>query len=60
MTGKGAYQYMNSFIERFAAVSETLKTKPALLEERVEGILDELKEAHRENDSLKSKLSHLK
>ncbi|MTM14187.1 alanine--tRNA ligase, partial [Turicibacter sanguinis] len=60
VTGKGAYQYMNSFIERFAAVSETLKTKPALLEERVEGILDELKEAHRENDSLKSKLSHLK
>lgn len=60
LTGKGAYQYMNSFIERFAAVSETLKTKPALLEERVEGILDELKEAHRENDSLKSKLSHLK
>ena len=60
VTGKGAYQYMNSFIERFAAVSETLKTKPALLEERVEGILDELKDAHRENDSLKSKLSHLK
>ncbi|MFR7897078.1 alanine--tRNA ligase [Turicibacter sanguinis] len=60
VTGKGAYQYMNSFIERFAAVSETLKTKPALLEERVEVILDELKEAHRENDSLKSKLSHLK
>ena len=60
VTGKGAYQYMNSFIERFTTVADTLKTKPALLEERVEGVLEELKEAHRENDSLKSKLSHLK
>lgn len=60
VTGQGAFEYMNHFIERFTQVSETLKTKPALLEERVDGILDELKEAHRENESLKSKLSHLK
>ena len=60
VTGQAAYEYMNTFINRFAAVAETLKTKPALLEERVEGVLDELKEAHRENESLKSKLSHLK
>ena len=60
VTGQAAFEYMNTFINRFAAVAETLKTKPALLEERVEGVLDELKEAHRENESLKSKLSHLK
>jgi len=56
VTGQAAFEYMNTFINRFAAVAETLKTKPALLEERVEGVLDELKEAHRENESLKSKL----
>lgn len=60
VTGQGAFEYMNTFIDRFTQVAETLKTKPALLEERVEGILEELKEAHRENESLKSKLSHLK
>ena len=60
VTGQAAFEYMNTFINRFAAVAETLKTKPALLEERLEGVLDELKEAHRENESLKSKLSHLK
>lgn len=60
VTGKAAYMYMNAFMDRFSAISETLKTKPAMLEERVEGLLEELKEAHRENDSLKSKLSHLK
>ncbi|MDO4925858.1 MAG: alanine--tRNA ligase [Turicibacter sp.] len=60
VTGQAAFEYMNTFINRFTAVAETLKTKPALLEERVEGVLDELKEAHRENESLKSKLSHLK
>ena len=60
VTGQGAFEYMNTFIERFTQVAESLKTKPALLEERVEGVLEELKEAHRENESLKSKLSHLK
>ncbi len=60
VTGQAAFEYMNTIINRFTAVAETLKTKPALLEERVEGVLDELKEAHRENESLKSKLSHLK
>ena len=60
VTGQAAFEYMNTFIHRFTAVAETLKTKPALLEERVEGVLEELKEAHRENESLKSKLSHLK
>ena len=60
VTGQAAFEYMNTFINRFAAVAETLKTKPALLEERVEGVLDELKEAHREHETLKSKLSHLK
>ena len=60
VTGQAAFEYMNTFINRFAAVAETLKTKPALLEERVECVLDELKEAHRENESLKSKLSHIK
>ena len=60
VTGQAAFEYMNTYIQRFTAVSDTLKTKPALLEERVEGVLEELKEAHRENESLKSKLSHLK
>lgn len=60
VTGQAAFEYMNTFINRFTAVAETLKTKPALLEERVDGLLEELKEAHRENESLKSKLSHLK
>lgn len=60
VTSQAAYEYMNHFITRFTNVSETLKTKPALLEERVAGVLDEVKELHRENESLKSKLSHLK
>ena len=60
VTGQGAYEYMNEYIHRFEVISHALKTKPAVLEERVDGILDELKEAHRENDSLKSKLSQLK
>ena len=60
VTGQGAYSFVNEYIERFEAVSATLKTSPALLEERVGSLLDELKEAHRENDSLKSKMSSLK
>ena len=52
VTSQAAYEYMNHFITRFTNVSETLKTKPALLEERVAGVLDEVKELHRENESL--------
>ena len=60
VTGQQAYLYMNHFIERVDAMAQTLKTKPQQLEDRVQSVLTELKEAHRENESLKSQLSHLK
>jgi len=60
VTGQAAYEYMNQYIQRFEEVAHTLKTKPALLEERVTNLLDELKEVQRENESLKSKLSLVK
>jgi len=60
VTGQGAYEYADDYITRFEAVSHLLKTSPALLEERIGGLLEELREAHRENDSLKSKMSTLK
>ena len=60
VTGQAAYEHMNEYIQRFEKISQTLKTKPALLEERLEGVLTELKEAYRENESLKTKLSQLK
>ncbi|MGL4335987.1 MAG: DHHA1 domain-containing protein, partial [Turicibacter sp.] len=60
VTGLQAFKYMNTFIDRFSCISETLKTKPAMLEERIDGLLNELKELEKTNDSLKSKLSHLK
>ena len=34
---------MKTFINDLQLFAETLKTKPALLEERVEGVLDEIK-----------------
>ena len=60
VTGQGAYQFMNQYISRFEGIAKTLKAKPANLEERVEGVLEELKEAQRENASLKAKLSNMK
>ena len=60
VTGQGAYQFVNEYVTRFEGVAHTLKTSPALLEERIGGLLEELREANRENESLKSKLSGLK
>jgi len=60
VTGQGAYAYMNEYVSRFEAAAASLKTSPALFEERLSGLQEELKEAQRENDSLKSKLSNLK
>ncbi len=60
VTGQQAYVYMNHFITRVDELAHTLKTKPQQLEDRVHSVLEELKDVLRENESLKSQLSHLK
>lgn len=59
VTGKGAYQFMNSQISLLHSVSETLKTSPKDILTRAEGLLTEIKDLQRENESLTAKLSNI-
>lgn len=59
VTGEGAYQLMNAEIERLQSVAELLKTKPKDVVSRTEILLTELKELHREKESLSAKLANI-
>jgi len=59
LTGERAYAYFNSQIEILNASAKKLKARREELPERIEGLLNEVKELQRENESLAAKISHL-
>ncbi|MCJ7841785.1 alanine--tRNA ligase [Lederbergia sp. NSJ-179] len=58
VTSKAAYELVNGELKRLQTVTELLKTKPDHLVHRIESLLGELKEVHRENESLSAKIAN--
>ncbi|OCA91207.1 alanine--tRNA ligase [Bacillus sp. FJAT-27225] len=59
VTGEAAYELMNSQVGLLKEASEKLKANPKDLPARIEGLLAELKQVQRENESLSAKLGHI-
>ncbi|MEH6941932.1 alanine--tRNA ligase [Bacillus sp. JJ722] len=59
VTGAAAYKQMNDQINILKEAAAELKTNMKDVPSRVESLLVELKEAHRENESLKTKLGNI-
>lgn len=59
VTGRHAYEYMDSQLQLLRDASALLKSNIAEVPKRIEGLFAQLKEAQRENDSLKAKLGSI-
>ncbi|WP_409301848.1 alanine--tRNA ligase [Peribacillus sp. SCS-155] len=59
VTGSGAYKALSDQITVLKEAAAKLKTNPKDLPSRIEGVLGELKEVQRENESLSAKLSNI-
>lgn len=59
VTGQAAYEMMNQQIQMLKEMGEKLKANPKDLLQRIDSLLQELKELQRENESLGAKLSHI-
>jgi alanyl-tRNA synthetase len=57
VTGKQAYEYLDSQLELLKETAQMLKTNVADLPKRVEAALSQMKELSRENESLRAKAS---
>lgn len=55
LTGRGVFEYYQKMEQTLTAAAKTAKTTPALLTEKIAGLLVELKKLQGENESLKSK-----
>lgn len=59
VTGRHAYEYMDSQLQLLRDASALLKSNIAEVPKRIEGLFAQLKEAQRENESLKAKLGSI-
>ncbi len=59
VTGKWAYQYFNGQHELLKSLAKELKANVIDVPEKVEGLQHTIKELQKENEALKSKLSHI-
>ncbi|MFE8703272.1 alanine--tRNA ligase [Cytobacillus sp. FJAT-54145] len=59
VTGEGAYKLMNDQITLLKEAAGKLKTNPKEISTRIEGLLVELKQLQRENESLTAKLGNI-
>lgn len=59
VTGKGAFLYLNNQAQLLKETAMKLKSNPKDILVKVESIQTELKELHRENESLSKKLSNI-
>lgn len=59
VTGKNAYEFMNSQVDVLKEAATTLKTHITDVPSRIEQIQKQLKEKERENESISAKLSQL-
>lgn len=58
-TGKNAYQYLNELLNILKEAADDLKANVTDVPKRIVALHGQLKELERENDSLKSRLSHI-
>ncbi|WP_043933974.1 alanine--tRNA ligase [Bacillus sp. EB01] len=59
VTGEAAYELLNSQVGLLKDSAEKLKANPKDLPSRIDGLLGELKQLQRENESLSAKLGHI-
>ncbi|GIP39255.1 alanine--tRNA ligase [Paenibacillus sp. J31TS4] len=59
VTGRYAYDYMDGQLELLKQAAAQLKTNVGEVPKRLDGLLGQLKELQRENESLRAKLSHV-
>lgn len=59
VTGKAAYQYMNQLLHVLKEAADQLKTSVLDVPKKIEAVHAQMREVLRENDSLKSRLSHI-
>lgn len=58
LTGDAVMNYYTELEKRLYEAAKAAKTEPAKLVNRIEGLLEEIKTLHSENESLKSKLAN--
>jgi alanyl-tRNA synthetase len=59
VTGRYAYEYLDEQISLLKEASSVLKTNPSELPKRIVGILDQVREMTRENESLQGKINRI-
>ena len=59
VTGESAYKLLNEQVGLLKDAAEKLKTNPKDIGSRIEGLLAEIKQLHRENESLAAKLGNI-
>ncbi|WP_137744248.1 alanine--tRNA ligase [Robertmurraya siralis] len=59
VTGEGAYQQMNEQITVLKSAAAKLKANPKEVANRIDGLLQEMKQLQRENESLAAKLGNI-
>jgi alanyl-tRNA synthetase len=59
VTGRYAYEYLDEQISLLKEASSVLKTNPSELPKRIVGILDQVREMTRENESLQGKVNRI-
>ncbi|MEW4284183.1 alanine--tRNA ligase [Priestia koreensis] len=59
VTGQHAYQLMNNQVNTLKEAASKLKANPRDILTRIDGLLDEMKEIQRENESLSTKLGNI-
>ncbi|WP_010678230.1 alanine--tRNA ligase [Bacillus timonensis] len=59
VTGKAAYHVINDQVKMLQEAANLLKTKPAEVSTRIEALQHEVRNLHRENESLSAKLGNI-
>lgn len=59
VTGEAAYHVINDQVKMLQEVANLLKTKPAEVPSRIEALQHEIRNLHRENESLSAKLGNI-
>ncbi len=59
VTGKGAYEYLNQLLHVLKEAADQLKANVTDVPKKIDAVYAQLKEVQRENDTLKSRLSHI-
>ncbi|ANB60458.1 alanine--tRNA ligase [Anoxybacteroides amylolyticum] len=59
VTGEAAYRFMNDQLSLLQEVAQKLKTNPKEIVGRIDGLMNEIRQLQRENESLAARLSNL-